>query len=103
LYRIVVKVPVSIKEWCDHITDFNTLMMHKLDRNSHKSTPTKEDLAGIMRLLRAEIEEFEEQIRTDKFAENSLLELADIANYAFLAYVALISENKQQEDLFRDL
>jgi hypothetical protein len=64
-------------------------MLLKLDANSHKDTPNKESLGNIMELLRDEIIEFENQIADNKFDINSLVELADQANFSFLAYVAL--------------
>jgi hypothetical protein len=64
-------------------------MIKKLDKNSHKDTPLIKDMGKIMDLLLDEVVEFENQIHVDKFDENSLVELADQANFAFLAYVAL--------------
>jgi hypothetical protein len=64
-------------------------MVTKLDKNSHKETPTTHDIPGILDLLHEEILEFEEQLNRDKFDENTLIELMDTANFAFLAYVAL--------------
>ena len=87
--HILVEVPQSIEEYHNYLQLFFEGMMKKLDKNSYKSTPTKESLPGIMELLRGEIAEFEAQIYTDKFDENSLIELMDQANFSFLAYVAL--------------
>jgi len=70
----------------------------KLDKNSWKETPTKQTLHAIMDLLVEEIIEFEKQIAEDRFNENSLIELADQANFSFLAYVALRLEGVQHED-----
>jgi hypothetical protein len=77
--------------------DFFDGMMKKLDKNSHKDTPTKETLPKIMDLLREEIKEFEEQLYKDRFDENSLIELMDQANFSFLAYVALRMEGVKHE------
>lgn len=64
-------------------------MMIKLDKNSHKETPTTRDIPGILDLLQLEVDEFELQFNEDKHDGNVLVELADVANFAFLAYVAL--------------
>jgi hypothetical protein len=89
---ITLEVPNSLKEWQPLLQDFFNGMMKKLDKNSHKKTPTINSLPEIMDLLELEIDEFEEQITTNKFDENSLIELMDQANFSFLAYVALRSQ-----------
>ena len=86
---IQIDVPESIRKFSPQLFEFFTLMLMKLDKNSHKDTPNKESLPRIMELLADEIIEFEEQLKEDKFDRNSLLELADQANFSFLAYVAL--------------
>jgi hypothetical protein len=87
--NIIIQVPESIDKYRPMLLDFFNMMLMKLDKNSHKDTPTMETLPKIMDLLLDEIIEFEEQIGKDKFNENSLVELADQANFSFLAYVAL--------------
>jgi hypothetical protein len=89
---ITIEVPDSIKVWAPFLLKFFQGMMMKLDKNSHKKTPTLESLPRIMDLLRGEIKEFEDQWEMDKFDENSLIELMDQANFSFLAYVALRME-----------
>jgi len=89
---ITLEIPESLKEWQPMLQDFFNGMMKKLDKNSHKKTPTINSLPEIMDLLELEIDEFEEQITTNKFDENSLVELMDQANFSFLAYVALRSQ-----------
>jgi len=95
---ILVKVPDSLKDYHLFLRDFFKTMIHKLDKNSHKDTPTKENLDGIMDLLVDEVIEFEQQIYRDRFNENSLVELADQANFSFLAYVVLRLEGVEHED-----
>jgi hypothetical protein len=90
--NVLVQVPDSIKVWQPLLLDFFTGMIAKLDKNSHKQTPQLESLPRIMDLLKDEIVEFETQIEEDRFDENSLKELMDQANFAFLAYVALRME-----------
>jgi len=90
--NILVQVPDSLRDWHPLLLDFFRGMIKKLDKNSHKKTPTVSSLPEIMDLLELEIDEFEEQINTNKFDENSLIELMDQANFSFLAYVALRSQ-----------
>jgi hypothetical protein len=94
---MVVNVPPSLAMYEDMLHGFFRTMIMKLDKNSHKETPTKESIPSIMDLLRCEITEFEEQMIIDKFDENSLIELADQANFAFLAYAALRMQGVQHE------
>jgi hypothetical protein len=95
-----MKVPNSISKYEKLFQEFMGGMLDKLDKNSHKDTPTRENLAGIVILLRVELEEFEEQLADNKFDPNSLVELFDVANFAFLAYVALRNDGvKTREEL----
>jgi hypothetical protein len=86
---IIITVPASIEKYTDHLANFIDGMLRKLDKNSHKNTPTLKTLPAIMDNLREEIIEFEEQLAINRFDENSLIELMDQANFSFLAYVAL--------------
>jgi hypothetical protein len=92
---ITVQVPDSINNWTPLLATFFAGMIAKLDKNSHKETPTKESLQEIMDLLIEEICEFETQIHMDRFNDNSFVELMDQANFAFLAYVALRMEHER--------
>ena len=96
--NILVQIPDSLRDWHPLLLDFFKGMIRKLDKNSHKKTPTKESLETIMTLLVDEIIEFEQQVFTNRFDENSLIELMDQANFAFLAYVALRSEGVKHEE-----
>ena len=95
--NLLIAVPDSIKPWHPFLLRFFQGMMAKLDKNSWKQTPKLETLPRIMELLKEEIEEFESQLEEDRFNENSLIELMDQANFAFLAYVALRMEGVQHE------
>lgn len=86
---IMVEVPESIEKYANLLGVFFSGMMYKLDKNSHKDTPTVASIPRIVDLLRGEIAEFEEQFFDNKDDENTLIELMDTANFAFLAYVAL--------------
>ena len=87
--NILVQVPDSLREYHDKLLDFFNGMIKKLDKNCHKDTPSIQDMGRIIDLLQMEVQEFEEQLVTNKYDENSLIELMDTANFAFLAYVAL--------------
>jgi hypothetical protein len=95
--NILVQVPDSLRDWHPLLLDFFAGMIKKLDKNSHKDTPTIESLPRIMDLLVEEIVEFENQLEEDKFNENSLVELMDQANFSFLAYVALRRQGVKHE------
>jgi hypothetical protein len=87
--EITVDVPVSLQKHARHLAKFFEGMIRKLDKNSHKDTPTIHNIPTIVDLLVEEVVEFEDQFHTDRNNENSLIELMDVANFAFLAYVAL--------------
>lgn len=89
---IKVEVPVELHEFEPFLQNFVEGMLRKLYKNRHKKTPTLNSLPEIMDLLELEIDEFEEQIGTNKFDSNSLMELCDQANFSFLAYVVLRRE-----------
>jgi len=84
-----INTPPSIVSLRNHLRDFLDIMVYKLHQNSHKTTPTRDDIPNIVNGIRREIEEFEEQVGENKDDPNSLVELADAANMAFLAFVAL--------------
>ena len=87
--KITLVVPESIVSYRDFLQSFFDGMIDKLDQNSFKKTPTTKDIPGIIDDLQEEILEFEDQLARDKFDRNTLVELMDAANFAFLAYVAL--------------
>ena len=102
--NIAVPVPPSLQKYREGLKDFFAGMVRKLDMNSHKETPTRQHVLDIITLLRGELEEFEEQFSTNKFDHNSLVELQDAANYAFLAFMALRYEGvkTRREELIDD-
>ena len=95
--NIVIQVPNSLFQYHTHLKYFFEGMMMKLDKNSHKDTPKSKDIPEIIENLREEVIEFEEQLALNKFAENTLIELMDSANFAFLAYVALRMQGVEHE------
>ena len=86
---VVVQIPNSLFPFHTHLKYFFEGMVMKLALNAHKTTPTTKDIPEIIENLREEVIEFEEQLALNKFDENTLIELMDAANFAFLAYVAL--------------
>ena len=87
--NIVVTIPPSIDKYTIFFKMFIDGMLQKLDKNSHKDTPTINTIPEILDKLEEEIVEFQEQMFGDPMGENGLIELMDVANFAFLAYVAL--------------
>jgi hypothetical protein len=94
---LLLHVPNSIAKYGEHLMWFFEGMLIKLDKNSHKTTPTSKDIPAIIEDLREEVIEFEEQLALNKFDENTLIELMDAANFAFLAYVALRLQGVEHE------
>lgn len=84
-----VNIPPTLAAYRHHLRDFFDMMVLKLHQNSHKNTPSTADIPRIVDLMRGEIREFEEQFAEDVNNPNSLLELCDSSNFAFLAFVAL--------------
>jgi hypothetical protein len=86
---LLIDMPPSLNNLAEHFVEFIDIMLMKLDQNSHKKTPTMVDIPRIMDLLDGEVQEFKEQFYSDKYGRNTLVELADTSNFAFLAFVAL--------------
>jgi len=89
-----IKIDDKIAELREPLDEFIRAMTFKLIRNSHKQTPQKVELLSIIDRAREELAEFEAQVSLDKFDENSLLELADAANFCLLAYVVIRNEKE---------
>ena len=96
--HLLIQIPNSLSQHHNHLLGFFNGMIKKLDKNSHKTTPTIRDMDKIIELLQLEVMEFEEQLAINKFDRNSLIELMDVANFAFLAYVALIIQGVKDEE-----
>ena len=95
--NLIVQIPNSLYPYHGFLQDFFTRMIEKLDKNSYKETPTKANLHEIMDLPINEVTELEDQVHKDRLDENTFMELADIANFAFLAYAALRLEGVKHE------
>lgn len=86
---IEVFVPPGVAKYAADLQLFVEGMVKKLDKNSHKNTPDREQLDAMIQLLHGELAELEEQIELDKFDDNALVESQDVANFAFLIFTAL--------------
>jgi hypothetical protein len=91
---ITIQVPRSIAKYREFIEQFVNGMMYKLDVNSYKDTPTVKTVPTIIDMLLEEVREFNEQFYENRHDYNALVELMDVANFAFLAYIALEQEVK---------
>jgi hypothetical protein len=100
--KIIVEIPDSIGPYHSLLQGFFEGMIMKLDKNSHKNTPAIKDIPAILECLADEVAEFEEQFLLDKYNFNTLVELMDAANYAFLAYVVLRNQGVKHEDAASD-
>ena len=87
--EITLDIPPSLEKYTVHLGLFFAGMIEKLAKNSHKETPTVPTIPAILDLLQLELDEFEEQFYDDRNNENTLIELMDVSNFAFLAYIAL--------------
>lgn len=87
--NIAVPIPPSLSKYREHLVEFFSGMVRKLDMNSHKDTPEKKDIPVMTGMLLGEVNEFLQQYGQDKFDVNTLVELMDASNMAFLMYVAL--------------
>ena len=72
--------------------NFVEIMGTKLWDNRHKKTVEEVDIPRMMELLMREVGEFIRQYMEDKTAPNLQEELADIANFAFLIYMASVKK-----------
>jgi hypothetical protein len=87
--QIAIATPPSLQKYRSHLRSFFEGMVRKLDLNSHKNTPDKEQIETMLELLRAELTELEDQLKENRLSPNSLVETQDAANYAFLIFLAL--------------
>lgn len=98
-----INTPPTLQSYRNHLRDFVDMMVAKLHDNSHKTTPSREQIPDIIALLREELREFEEQLAENRDDLNTLVELADASNFAFLAFVALRSQGvKDARERFID-
>jgi hypothetical protein len=85
-------VPDSLAKYRPHLLSFFNGMIRKLDKNSWKDAHSRKTIGVLVDNLRQEVVEFEEQLALDKFDKNTLVELMDTSNFAFLTYCVLREE-----------
>ena len=86
---IMVPVPPTLNAHRGALREFFAGMVRKLDLNSHKDVPGRQDVEMLLAGALREIAEFLEQYHSDKFDENTLVETFDSANFIYLTYMAL--------------
>lgn len=84
-----IDLPPELDLLEERLREFMQGMFYKLAINSHKNTPETSDIPKMIVLLLGELEEFQEQFEGDKYDANTLIELFDVANFAFLMFLAL--------------
>lgn len=94
---ITIVVPDNIWQMEDQLAEFFNGMVHKLSSNSHKTPPSVCDITKYILLLQGEVLEMYHQWVTDKDDPNLMLELCDVANYAFLVTVSMKLERAANE------
>jgi hypothetical protein len=73
----------------ERLREFFQGMLYKLAINAHKKTPEMVDIPGMTEMLLEELREFTEQFNEDKTDANTVIELFDVSNFAFLMFLAL--------------
>lgn len=86
---ITIHVPDELHEEHTRIKRFFDAMIYKLSQNSHKSGFSHVDIDFCLTRMVQEIEELREAIEVGNSIE-TLLESADVANFAMIAAVAAI-------------
>ena len=95
---ITLVVPDSIEFMAPMLGRFFEGMVHKLDTNSHKEPPRKCDVTAFILKLQGEVLETYKQWLENKHDPNLLMELCDIANFAFLVTVSMAYEEEDQRN-----
>lgn len=86
----------SLIPYESRLREFFQGMLYKLDMNAHKKTPEVVDIPGMTEMLLDELNEFTEQFVADSRNVNTVIELFDVSNFAFLMFLAL--RNKGNAD-----
>ena len=84
-----LNLPVQLEPLESRLREFFQGMLYKLDLNAHKKTPEIEDIPNMVMLLIIELAEFATQFRKDRDDVNTLIELFDTANFAFLMFLTM--------------
>lgn len=90
--KITVDIPEDIAEYGSHLENLLRLCVTKLFVNAHKSTPDMNEAEEMIDRLREELKELEDQLVENRLKGNSLLEIADVVNFALLTYIAIRNE-----------
>lgn len=90
--KIEVEIPEDIAEYGPHIENLLRLCVSKLFVNAHKVTPDIKEADDMIVRLKEELKELEEQLAENRLKGNSLLEIADVVNFALLTYIAIRNE-----------
>jgi NTP pyrophosphatase (non-canonical NTP hydrolase) len=96
--QIIVEMPPGIEQYNADVTQFVHEMLMKLHYHRHKGHWKDIDIFKALNLLHGEVNELEEAIRNNDYAEVHK-EAADVANYALILSSVLRRKN-QQLDLF---
>lgn len=94
---VIIRVPKDLEDYAEHIENLMTLCVAKLFVNAHKITPTVKEVEEMIRRLREELTELEDQLAENRFKGNALLEIADVVNFALLAYIGLRDEQMKKK------
>lgn len=89
---VEITIPDCIGEMAEGLETFFGGMVDKLALNSHKSSPRWVDVQFYLLKMQGEILELHGQIIADKFDPNLLKESCDVANFAFLTFLASVYE-----------
>lgn len=84
-----ISIPPAILDLAQPLAEFVGAMVHKLNVNSHKRAITDDDIDGLLQKMADEIDEFREQRQQNLQDPNSLMELVDTSNFAFLLFAHL--------------
>ena len=95
--RVTIDIPEELEEYAPHIGGLLRLQLAKLFVNAHKATPERRDVGVFIERMREEIVELESQLLENRLKGNALLEIADIANFALLSYIALRNEQMEHK------
>jgi predicted ribosome quality control (RQC) complex YloA/Tae2 family protein len=90
--KIEIEIPDDIAEYGDHIKNLLGLCVTKLFVNAHKITPDIKEAEDMIDRLKEEVQELEDQLTENRLKGNSLLEIADVVNFALLTYIAIRNE-----------
>ncbi len=96
--RSAKAVPNRVNDMRPYLDRFTQAMLYKLNKNGHKRPPSYSDIHTYLRGMQTEALEALDQFLRNPKSENLILELADVANFAFLmAMVTMIENDKVRQ------